>query len=310
MQNPTAHGLALAAFCTLLGAACANHPVPMAAHPGSTVAIPVGSEEVVGSLAAYGTAGVADPQRGQLVFRLLDETTHVPTGDVLTVRAVTRAYPDPASEAGIENEAGDGFIVSVGIGQVLAVVDVPTDVDPGNYDLEITRERPAGIELPPEETPAYRLPFTVLPGIEQPTPLEAFFSFTGTSFIGPLVPVDLSTLYPHPKVIFTLPDPPPAAAHLVIGYPGAKIEKVVAVFEEQHLGRTSIVMFTDDPVLDRVTIDLIDPLETGVSRFSIAFRPAVGGALVDVSDFAVLEEVYYDAYGAPFAGSSAGVLIR
>lgn len=309
-MNATMRRLTLLAFGTLIGTGCASYTVPLAAHQGSTVGIPLGSEIFVGNLAGYAMPGISDQQRGQLVFRLLDDQTELPTGYFLDLRAITRVYPDPASLAGVNNNpAPAGVGLAVGIGQVLAVLDVPDTAPTGDFLLEVTRERPAGNELPAEETPSYRLPFTILPGLEDPHPGQGFLNVSGTSFL-PIGPVPFTTIYPNPKVVFDLPTPAPAAAHLVVSYPGSKIYAVLSVFEEQHLGRQSIVLFSDDTAQEQITIDLADPLESGVTQFSIAFQPKAGAALVDPTDFTVVEEFYYDADGLPMGGSSTPLLIR
>lgn len=301
--------IALLGFMILLGAGCAAYTLPLAAHQGSSVAIPLGNEAWVGPLTGYEIPGTPDEQRGMMVLRLLDETTQLPLvpEETLTLRAITRAYPDPASDIGINNDpVPPGVTFALGIGQILAVADVPETAPTGNFLLEVTRKRPSGsmFPLPDSETPSYRVPFTILPGVEQPNDAFAFFNLTPTVF-APLGAVGFDSIYPHPKLVVTLPDPAPTAAHLVVEYPGTKVSEILTVFEEQHLGRQSVVLFTDDTVQDRVVIDLMDPLQSGVKEISLAFAPVAGSGVIAPTEFTIVEEAYYDENGATMAGAAS-----
>ncbi len=287
--------------------ACSYEPIPLSAAPGSTIALPLHAEVVLdlqGNPAGYEGEiyrqhGQFDDQRGELVFTLSNGTDAFE----MTTRMVTRLQPDPASRAGIENDAsGHSVLQFVGISQVMAVLDVPAAATPGLYEIQVTRRRrdPAGgYETLPGEI-GYPGQLQVLDVPPEPP--------TSGEIAGDSSPV--ARLYPHPKLVFELPTAPlPSAARIELSYPEG-ITPLTA-FEEQHLGRGSIVRWNDDALNRTVTIHLVDPDAT-VSQLAVAFElpagPLDAAELPSASDFAVLTESYYDGDGAPLAAAGLTLL--
>jgi hypothetical protein len=253
--------------------------------------------------------GRHDDQRGELVFVLRDAVSGVERE--LSTRLVTRAFPDPASEVGLRNQVSPAT-AGFGIAQLLAIVDVPSSVPAGTYDMSVRRRRrtdAGGSEALP--APLYAQRFVVLPAniggvVGAPTP--------ATSEVGPIstdVSEELTNLVPLPKVVLALPaSAPPHAAHLVVAYPRTKITPR-GVIEEQHLGRGSIVSWSDDPGSGRVTIDLVDP---AASVHSLAFifepkAPLSAGRIV-LSEVSLVSTVLYDRNGAVRSGTVTPIAIR
>lgn len=286
-------------------AACSSQPLPLSVQAGASFALAVGGD-VAGGLGFGGAwlsaIGRHDDQRGELAFVLI-----APGGaeHALVTQLVTRFAPDPASDGGIANEVGNGLFPGVGIHEAVAIVEVPTATPPGVYRLEIRRRRRVGASqwewLPGVD---YAQSLTVLPAVVggasgAPTPPNGYAG----AFGAPLGP-QLAALHPHPKLVLALPaSPRPAAAHVVLSYPPARI-RVRTVFEEQHGGRSSIVAWSDDPSAGRLRIDLADP-HASVSALAVAFelRDALGRGRAEPTDFSVLEAVLYDAQGAIRSGT-------
>lgn len=296
--------IGLLAACVV---ACAGEPAPLAVRAGSTATLLYGSERYVsqnGNVVGYGSsaleeAGTFDDLRGQLVLTLTDPVL----GDhELETRFVTRALVDPATEAGVANDAtGNPFLEPLGLSQLIVVVNVPDDVPAGVYDVDVLRRRriPPGPDTFEELTDVAPYPYTieVLPG----DPIAATASDLGA--VTPAIPEH----YPHPKLVVELPSPRPAAAQISIQYPAAKIDRPLAVFEEQNLGRDSVVAWSDSTPPGTVSISFADP-DADVTQLALAFvlpdGPLDAAALPAAADFSVASETYYDADGNETPGSA------
>jgi hypothetical protein len=184
-------------------------------------------------------------------------------------------------------------------------------VPPGSYDVNVRRRRrtdAGGSENLPAIVYGQRL--TVLPasvgGIAgAPTPAEGYAGLFGVD-----VSEQLTRLVPLPKVVLSLPASPPHAAHLVIAYPRAKITPR-AVFEEQHLGRGSIVAWSDDPENGRLTLDFVDP-GASVNALALAFEPKapLSSGRIALSEITVEASTLYDRDGAVRSGTVTPSAIR
>ncbi len=314
MPNLPARAFALA----LLAAAgvlpgCSSRPLPLTAQAGSSVAIALAGEAVMGNVVGYGSQVLAavgrhDDQRGELRFVLRDAVSG--SERALETRVVTRAWPDPASEIGLRNYArssSDGF----GLAQLLAIVDVPEDVPAGSYDLQVRRQRRTdggGVEELPG--PVYSQPLVVLPAnvggaVGAPTPSAGYAGAAGID-----VTEQLADLVPLPKVVLALPAQRPHAAHVVIAYPASKVTPR-AVIEEQHLGRGSIVAWTADPANGRITIDFVDP-SASVAALALVFEPnaALSAGRIEVAEVTVMSATLYDQEGAVRSGTVTPTAIR
>ena len=292
---------------------CGARPLPLSVQAGASVGIALSGEAAAGEAAGYGgdllaQQGRHDDQRGRLVFVLRDPASGIQ--HELATRIVTRALPDPASEIGIDNEV-DATYPGLGISQILAIVDVPASVPPGTYDVNVRRRRRTD-SGGTEELPAivYGQRLTVLPAsiggaTGAVTPASAYAGVFGLD-----VSQQLARLVPLPKVVLSLPEAAPHAAHLVIAYPREKITPR-AVFEEQHLGRGSIVAWSDDPESGRVTVDFVDP-EASVRSLALAFEPKVplSAGRIALAEITIETSVLYDGDGAVRSGSVTPISIR
>lgn len=299
--------------------ACGSRPVPMAAQAGSTIAIAIGSELLEGVNIGYGGSALAaegthDDQRGELVFQLIDPSTSALIATMETV-LVTRSMADPASEIGITNDSSLVPGINAGITQVVAIARIPETVAAGTYELLMRRKDRTGAlfdDLPHSESPINDVGLlTVLPGGP-----AASTPMLGVVPVGDFpLEIDLAQAqafgraYPHPKLVVTFGGTtPPRAAHFVLRYPSSKIAEVRSVFEEQHFGRNSIVLFTDDPQQGTVTIDFADPAGTGVRSLAAALELEVPfAAPLELADFTLENVSLYDASGALMAGASLSV---
>jgi len=301
----------LATAAIVLG--CGARPLPLSVQAGSSVGILLAGEVAAGETAGYGgdllaARGRYDDQRGQLVFALRDPSTGAE--HEIATRIVTRVWPDPASEIGITNQV-DAAYPGLGIAQLLAILDVPASVPPGSYDMSVRRWRrtdTGGSENLPAIVYGQRL--TVLPanigGVAgAQTPASGY-----TGAFGIDVSKQLASLVPLPKVVLSLPVSPPHAAHLVIAYPRTKI-KPRAVFEEQHLGRGSIVAWSDDSANGRVTLDFVDP-GASVKQLALAFEPKapLSAGRIALSEITVESSTLYDREGAVRSGAVTATAIR
>jgi len=291
-------------------AACSGPVLPGAVQAGGTVALPLAGEATQGALAGYGSevlaaAGGSDAVRGRLHFSLRDPASGI-RHDLVT-RLVTRAWPDPASEAALTGRVAEG-LEAVGLAQILALVDVPDTVPPGRYEVEVRRERTGGSGAPESlPAPVYGLPLEVLPArvgptTGAPTPLRAWVGAFSQD-----VAREAAGLVPLPKLVLSLPDPPPHAAEIVLRYPPERI-RPRTVLEEQHTGRASIVWLQDDPGAGRITLSLVDPT-AGVRALALVFEAAASVPLAP-DDFEVVESRLYDAEGARRDGVVSALAIR
>jgi hypothetical protein len=308
-----AHALRRAVLGAALALGCGARPLPLSAQAGSSIGIALAGEVSAGDSVGYGgellrTRGRYDDQRGELVFLLREDGSGVERE--LQTRIVTRVWPDPASEIGMANQV-DAVSAGFGISQLLAILDIPASVPPGIYDLNVRRRRrdDSGAS---EALPAilYGQRFTVLPprvgGVDgAPTPSASYAGAFGSD-----VSAQLANLVPLPKVVLSLPSPLPHAAHLVVAYPAAKITPR-AVFEEQHLGRGSIVAWTDDPAAGRVSVDFVDPAAS-VKALALVFEPKapLSAGRIALSEISIPASVLYDGQGAVRGGSVTPTSIR
>ncbi len=299
---------------SLLGSlsACSLQPIGRSAQAGSTVVLAIAGEVDAGASLGFGSdwlsdAGQTDAQRGELVFVLCGEDgAEFP----LRTKFTTRAWPDPASDAALRGRVVDGPLGAAGLAQALAIVEIPDDVPPADYRLEIRRRRalPGGASEALPGIP-YAQPLRVLPAqvdgfVGRATPPAGIHAGFSVDLVPPL-----AALVPHPKVVLAL-DAPASAAHLEVDYPAQKIH-LLGVIEEQHSGRSSVVAFRDDPSAGRVGIDLVAP-ESDVDALALVFElrdPDRTGSAV-TGEFQVAAATLYDASGAPRAGAARVAQIR
>jgi hypothetical protein len=287
---------------------CTSDPLPLAAQAGATIALPISGEALQEQEIGYGgtllaEVGRYDFQRGELEFHFSSANpTHSFTK---SPRIVTRAGPDPGSSAAF----GSLFDVP-GISQVLALVDIPSNAQPGPYTLQVRRcrrTRPGGTCQPISPDLTFSRPFTVLAGPGAPNQELAFI---GQNTYG--TKEFLRELYPYPKIVFQVTNLP-AATRAVITYPASRMT-VQSVFEEQYGGSQSIVSWHDDATSGQIVVDIVDPTRR-FTKFAIAFDlkappPGTDVQRLTLNDVQVISSASYDLNGAPLAANVTKFAIR
>jgi hypothetical protein len=143
MQIATRISVALAAGLTLVGlAGCEMRMIPLSAQAGSTVAIALGDASVENTAGyGYGYGGdpsdpsaIIDYQRGQMVFKLSDPVVGgcPATGPCYIPARAASAAVGAESTAAARDGANAGR-------EIVVILDIPPDVEPGTYDLELFR---------------------------------------------------------------------------------------------------------------------------------------------------------------------------
>lgn len=280
--------VALVGLLVAVALACTSRPIAMSAARGTTIVFPIGPDAPNTPVGFATTSlGRADRQFGNTVFVLKKRVgTESPTQcsgtqHDLVVRWITRAWPDPASPAGISNSLGGYGGIQ---GQVLAAIDIPSSALLGEYCWSI-RNEVADPNAPPEtEGDIFRFwssapyasmgYFEIVQGIAEPNipnPLEGFYGNGVPWALGG----GMAELIPYHKIAYELvgSSPRPAAGDIVFTYPEHKIV-VKTVYEENQLGRGSIVRWktisTADPTRDELQVWYADP-DRSIARLSIVF---------------------------------------
>lgn len=303
--------VAFVAVAALAG--CTARPIPLAVQAGSTFVVPLSKDSefyLLGYESEVTRAqGRFDDQRGEIVFVLVDDES---TERELVTRWVTRAWPDPASPAGIANSLPEP--IGVMSAQVVALVDVPAEIPSGDYTLQarVRRRTSADGSTPPEDMggvfdvllpPTELGTLRVLEGAGEPTPSTGLYA----NLVFDALPV-MEDLVPYPRLLLGLGGTPyPAAGRIEISYPSNKIE-ILSAFEEGHLGRGSIVRWSDDRPNARVTIDFVDT-DRSVYGIAVAFRllDPFGAGRVALGDFVIVERRLYDSDGVPLSSPRGGL---
>lgn len=317
----------------LLGSAgCIGYPVSRTTTPGATIAVPVSGERllilngVTEYASAYGYTGNPDPQRGTLtaVMCPVNSTSNMSAclsssqKQFLTVRYMTRLYPDRASRAGIENlddtlsDPNGNLISTVYMsGQVLAFLDIPASLDAtlfGNCTLS-----------PPPASCTTKLTYTLYLGTtSDTTSLQAagvrnieLVHGSGTANSQAVLYYSasppLSRFVPYPKVVFavnTAGQQQVAAAELTISAPTSVTIK--DVIEEENLGQHTMVRWTVDPPqggTQAVRVQLVSP-EAKVDRIAVVFSLNSGQTPPLFSAFTVTQSTIYGTTGATISGAA------
>ncbi|MEX2205212.1 MAG: hypothetical protein WEF50_03185 [Myxococcota bacterium] len=325
MNRTVANSLGIIGSCLSL-AACEARPIPMQVIPNSTFMLPLHARGFGNEVSI--SQGVQDRQRGDLIVAICPPENVwcmpvaapfpppcptppavPPDGYYLDTRYVTTVMPHPGSNAGI---AGLLDFPSYGsdwglVGQDLALLDVPSEVCPGTYELSV-RTRPVGSfpSAPDEVGYAAGVDIVVLdvpPGATNPTWANPF----GTLDVP--IDADLADLVPNPEVPLNLlqlgwTSTYPAAAEIDVGYPTSRVE-ILSAYQGQHLGIHSLVSWWDDPVASKVTITVIDPKRC-TNDIRLVFRLLDGEAAVDpMVDFTTAPENQrlYDLNGSLLSGN-------
>jgi hypothetical protein len=285
----------------------------MKAVRGETIIFPIAFDSPIFTVGFSTTTGpyqlsYVDSQFGTTYFRLLRDSGQPSCApneisDIeLIPRWVTRAWPDPASPAGIANLHSQGLTPGIR-SQVLAAIDIPDTMCPGWYTWSVRNDTPG----PPStiegdlfrNAPTYgHRSFEIIAAAAngQPNLPEGYYE-------GITLPLqyDMIQLIPYHKVAWDVANPAssarPAAGYLRFQFPSSKIS-IKTVFEEHNLGRGSIVRWCVSggtvpcppdsnaaDALGELHVHFVDPDEK-VYRLSIAFAldPSATGPLWE-SDF-------------------------
>ena len=300
--------------------------------PGVTIAIPVAGERAVvqGVESDYpigygynldGTIAT-DGQRGSLIAVMCAPAVATTMAQCqgssqrvdLTVRYVTRLYPDSASQAGIDNKVWEDTPSNTKLpmsGQVLAFLNIPASLDATLF--------PTCSQNPVPPTCFTKLPYTVYLGRHPPigsddtTSLQTVGTrnielvhgagtansnltvYTGT-------PPHIDRFVPYPKVVFavdTASENNVSAADLTIAIPPNVVIK--DVFEEEHLGRHTMVRW-QQPTGGTIQVQLVSP-DKNVNRIAVVFT-LTSGTPPTFADFPVTKSVLYDAQGSQMSTGS------
>lgn len=277
--------LAIAApLAAALGLGCRSQPAPLTAQAGTSFTLMLAGESTasnpdgplsinnVGFNSTWYDGDISDVQRGEVKFYLYKDGAETP----LETELVTRIFPDPASDVGLQN-GGIFFPLGqdeFGMGQLVALIYIPEDTAADSYFLR-ARKKVGGATT--ELT--YNEPFEVLDNGSSGDHRTS----SGSLLIG--------DLYPHPKLLVWLvavppqpdPPPPPSAAHLEIEIQSGTDIQVLDVIEEQHFGRRSVLTWT--PVGNRIQIDFVnlEPHPT-VKKLAVVFEPTDPATFTRISD--------------------------
>jgi hypothetical protein len=324
MNRAVANSLAVVGSCLSL-IACEARPIPMHVIPNTTFVLPLHARGFGNDVSR--AHDVQDRQRGDLIVAICPPANPwctpaaspypvscpappavPPNGYYLGTRYVTTVMPHPGSDAGI---AGLLDYPAYGndwglVGQDLALLDVPSEVCPGAYELSVRTRAvnaapggpgeigyAAGVDIVVGDAPS---------GETNPTLANLFGSLD--------VPIgsDLADLVPNPEVPLNLSqlgwtETYPAAAEIDVTYPQSRVQ-IIGAYQGQHLGIHSLVNWRI-PVPGRVTITIVDPKRC-TNDIRIVFRLIDGQAAVNpVVDFATApgDQRLYDLSGSPISGN-------
>lgn len=273
-----------------VGVGCGSRPLPQIATEGSTIVLAIPQNLPLGfgrAFAGNPAAGeppydpeskLEDPQRGELVFELVDAFGDPPTGPggpqvFLPLRLLTQVFP----HAGYPLSIAPGSLASfMAEGQPVALLDIPVDAVPatGDYFVEVRRYRrdplnrddfvfvPSvtslgepwlgwGREAASPSSPE-SIPIRILEGdgVDRTTPANGWVDIAGVglSFGDFGNNLDLLTPLPDFEVSVTQaadPGPPPAAWEVEISYP-REVVRVATVTSDSTTPGSAIVSWTAD----------------------------------------------------------------
>jgi hypothetical protein len=290
--------IACALCCLMLTlAGCASAPVPLVARAGTTFGMAIGGDiEKI----AYGTADRVDPQRGALIFELLDADTQALV-TTLPARLVTRVAADPASDAAFDPQFEvEGFTPWL-FEQSVALVDIPSTVPGDTYKIKIRRAQnitgtPA-IDNSPAESTLWTLEILPATGGDQDfTPFSATYAgipaFAAT-------PALVSRIVPNPKLVISLPqaDGPITAATMEIVFPARATIK--GAIQEDGVGDRAILTHEVLPG-NRVKVHFVNAGPLWITQIALVFSlPDTTYAPVAKTDFTYVSGTFWDENGAP-----------
>ncbi len=157
-MTPSLRRIVAAAWAGSIAAGCGTLTIPRIAVQGTTITIPVpdgfgpgfgralnqeldvGTSFPPSSYSVPYPSELDDLQRGELVFAL--RTSPSPISSLvsyLPVQYVTRVHVDGGSLAAVPAPGIDFLGTPPSVGQVLALVDIPQEVPPGNYYVLVER---------------------------------------------------------------------------------------------------------------------------------------------------------------------------
>jgi hypothetical protein len=279
---------ALLAAGSLTG--CMAQIAPLSAQAGSSIVIPLNGS--ANATVGYGGTEIADPQRGQMRYTL----KATPAGDVhLVTRASTRLLPHPGADVARG---------TLPVTQILSLVDIPSSVAAGTYQIDAALIPPAGA---PAVSWDYEGALTVLPNVVgtstgTPTPFTMYSCLIGCGFNAN----NGALATPLPEVVIVLSDWV-WAADVTIEYPAATIDFVEAYEGTvmSHINNRALVWAEDDAsggVLQVHAAAVTDSFYRLLMVFDLAGATILNPALVDVTVNAA-----WDEDGDPIPGVTASI---
>lgn len=335
-RRPRFRALAALLVVGWIAMACTEAPIPLAAAKGTTILFPFAPAfaATIGYTSDLGGGVVhVDSQFGETLFFLKNAQSGIEY--TLHPRWVSRAYPDPASPASIDNEIPNnifGFLDA----QTFALIDIPNDpndpndVPPGTYSWRIATLLPAGVvdttgdgegDLFRNFVPSPLLALGTFEIVAAPTPLPTQgLSTPAVGFVANLeqpLEFTLRDLIPFHAATFDFGEFSGVyAVDLLLNYPATKLE-IKTVYQEHNTGRASIVRWSAapsaaDPNTGDLTIHFIDPDAGRFLQLQVAFdlisAPDITNPIpnASVSDFTLDPSLshFYDRAGVelPNAG--------
>lgn len=268
--------------------------------------------------------GIEDRQRGDLVVAICPQgdaycsppavpptcptpSDPPPAGFYLTTRYVTTVMPHPASTAGLRGYLdAANYASNWGLtGQDLALLEVPSNVCAGTYELSVRSRQldppyseslvTAGVDLVVLDAPI---------GVTNPTTANPFGQLDLD------IDADLAALVPNPTVPIQLTQKGavaayPAAVELEVAYPHTRVE-ILGAYPDKQLGIRSLIRWRDDHA-GTVALSVVDP-ERCTAELRLVFRLLDGQPPVDpFTDFSILQQRSYDLNGALITGNPYAV---
>jgi hypothetical protein len=297
-SSSRAQTIACALCCLMLTlAGCGSAPVPLVARAGTTFGMAIGGDN---EKIAFGTADRVDPQRGALIFELLDADTNALV-TTLPARLVTRVAADPASDAGFDPQFQVGDFTPWLFEQAVALVDIPSTVPGDLYKIKIRRAQnttgtPA-IDNSPADSTLWTL--EILPasaGDQDFTPFSATYAgippFAAT-------PELVSRIVPNPKLVIALPanGGPVKAATMEIVFPGRATIK--GAIQEDGVGDQAILTHEILPG-NRVKVHFVNAGPLWVTQIALVFSLSdTVYAPLAKTDFTYVSGTFWDENGVP-----------
>jgi hypothetical protein len=310
---------------TLLAAAvlaCQGPTAPRVVEQGGTLTIPLTGDPNFGApldpnaRIAFGGRDFSDPQRGELVFTLVDSSGS-PVGELVTrlTTAVQTHHAAPLSTRAGLSILG-GVLAAFPGTEYVSIVDVPDDAPLGSWMLSITRRVGSGTSAATYPFGQYRYPITIVSRTTptpMPTPFQSLLctgsSCTNWSF-------DLATMadiVPRPEIRISLA-PAVWSADVSVRFPDASMIVRDAVEVPSSLpNHAALVWHTLSagqvaPGVREVVVSAAGQRRE-LGTLSVVFELKPGAAPITLEDLQVEVPKAADADGSPVATPTVTVAL-